>query len=179
MPSMTVEGSGYGAGDHDFVEQANVLRVVIGRSSGAVESTSVFVLEANLDDATPQVLAHAAERLMESGALDVTLTPVQMKKGRPGAVLQAITTPADRERLADLIFAETTTLGIRFYQAERRVLPRRMVDVETAGGRVRIKVAGTTFAPEFEDAREVARQSGRPVREILTEATAGYLKLIR
>lgn len=177
MPALVVESTGYGAGDHDFQVQANLLRVLIGRASGAIESTQVYILEANLDDASPQVVAYAAERLMEAGALDVTLTPMQMKKGRPGILLQVLTTPEMRERMSEIVFAETTTLGLRFFQAERRVLPRKFVEVDTSAGKVKIKVAGSTFAPEFEDAKRLAQESGKPLREILREAAEAYLAL--
>jgi pyridinium-3,5-bisthiocarboxylic acid mononucleotide nickel chelatase len=174
MPAMTVESSGYGAGDHDFQVQANLLRLLIGQGNGAPESTQIFVLEANIDDATPQVLAFASERLMEKGALDVTMTPIQMKKGRPGVTLQVITSPELREQLSEIIFAETTTLGLRFYQAERRILARKFIEIETSAGNLKVKVAGNTFAPEYEDAKVLAQTSGRPLREILSEAASKF-----
>jgi len=176
MPAMTIRASGYGAGDHDFKEHANVLRVLVGEASGAVESTTVEVIEANLDDSSPQVVAYAAERLLEAGALDVVVLPVQMKKGRPGVILQVITTPETREKLAAMIFRETSTLGLRFHTAERRVQAREWTDVTTRYGVVRVKSGKDGFAPEYEDARRIAAACGVPLRNVLAEAAHEYLK---
>jgi pyridinium-3,5-bisthiocarboxylic acid mononucleotide nickel chelatase len=177
LPPMRVMASGYGAGDYDFPEHANVLRVLIGETSGAEESTTVTVLEANIDDSSPQVLGYAMERLLETGALDVTLTSVLMKKGRPGTLLCVIARPEDRENLARVIFEETSTLGLRIYSAERRVKERHSVDVATPHGTVRMKIAENgSFAPEYEDCRKLARESGVPLKQILAEASAAYLK---
>lgn len=177
MPAMKIARTGYGAGDRDFPENANVLRAVIGETTGAAEALTVSVIEANIDDSSPQVLGYAMDRLLEAGALDVTLEPVMMKKGRPGIVLRVIARPEDREALAQLVFAETTTLGLRFYSAERRVQARRIEDVETAYGTVRVKVAESgAFAPEYEDCRKVAQERGIPLRAVMAEAALTYLK---
>jgi len=177
LPPMRVIASGYGAGDHDFSEHANVLRALIGEKSGAAESTTVAVLEANIDDSSPQVLGYAMERLLEAGALDVTLASIQMKKSRPGTLLSVIAKPEDREALARLIFEETSTLGLRIYAAERRVKARHSVEISTAHGTVRIKVSENgTFAPEYEDCRKLARESGLPLKQILAEANLAYLR---
>jgi uncharacterized protein (TIGR00299 family) protein len=178
MPPLRVLGTGYGAGDRDFPEHANVLRVLVGEASGAPESTVVTVIEANIDDATAEVLGYATERLLAAGALDVTVTPVQMKKNRPGSTLSVIARPEDQERLADLVFAETTTLGVRLYAAERRVQHREIAEVDTPHGRVRVKFAGDGgFAPEYEDCRRLAIECGIPLRTIMTEATIAAASL--
>jgi len=180
LPPMRIASTGYGAGDRDFPEHANVLRVLIGETTGAEEATTVAVIEANIDDASPQVLSYAMERLLESGALDVTLESVLMKKNRPGTLVRVLATPEDRERLADLLFAETTTLGLRIYSAERRVKARHFVEVATPHGTVRIKVAvDGSFAPEYDDCRRLARESGVPLKDILAEANLAYLKNAR
>jgi pyridinium-3,5-bisthiocarboxylic acid mononucleotide nickel chelatase len=177
LPPMRIIASGYGAGDYDFPEHANVLRVLIGEATGAAESTTVAVLEANIDDSTPQVLGYAMERLLEAGALDVTLASIQMKKGRPGTLLSVIARPEDREALARLIFEETSTLGLRIYSAERRVKARHSIEVATPHGTVRMKIADNgSFAPEYEDCRRLARESGVPLKQILAEASLAYLK---
>ena len=177
MPPMKIARIGYGAGDHDFAEHANVLRVMIGEPSGARESTTVCVLEASIDDSSPQVLAYAMERLLEKGALDATMQPLEMKKGRPGTLLRVIAKPEDRETLAQLMFAETSTLGLRMYSAERRVQPRVWVDVQTPHGKIRIKTsAHGAFAPEYEDCRRIALASGIPLKQIIAEANFAYLK---
>lgn len=180
LPPMRILATGYGAGDRDFAEQPNVLRIIFGEATGAPESTTVAVIEANIDDASPELLGHALERLLEAGALDVTIAPLLMKKGRPGSLLSVISAPQDRERLAQLVFAETTTLGLRIYTAERRVETRRLVEVETPHGEVRVKVSDSgNFAPEFEDCRKLALSSGVPLKQILAEANSAYLKKVR
>jgi uncharacterized protein (TIGR00299 family) protein len=177
IPPMRISSIGHGAGDRDFKESPNVLRVLIGERTGAVESTVVSVIEANIDDSSPQVLGYALERLMDAGALDASLSPLQMKKNRPGSLLRVIAKPQDQETLAHLIFAETSTLGLRIYSAERRVEERRIVQVETQYGPVRIKVSGHgSFAPEYEDCREIAQRTRTPLREVLAAAHAAYLK---
>ncbi len=177
LPPMRLATSGYGAGDYDFPEHANVLRVLIGETTNAEESTTVAVLEANIDDSTPQVLGYALERLFEAGALDVTLAPVLMKKSRPGTLLSVIARPEDRETLARIVFEETTTLGLRIYSAERRVKARHSIEVDTPHGTVRIKIAENgSFAPEYEDCRKLAIESGVPLKQILAAANLAYLK---
>jgi hypothetical protein len=180
LPPLRIAAIGYGAGDRDFPEHANVLRVIVGETTGASEATTVSVLEANIDDATAEVLAYAMERLLEAGALDVTLSPIFMKKNRPGTLLRVIARPEDQERLAALLFAETSTLGLRVYQAERRVLARRTVEVETPHGTVRVKVSDEgRFAPEYEDCRRLALARGVPLQQILAAANFAYLAQTR
>ena len=177
LPPMRISGAGFGAGTKEFKEQANVLRVILGEASGAAEAASVAVLEANIDDSTPETLGYAMERLLEAGALDVTLTSVHMKKNRPGVMLSVLARPEDRERLAALVFAETSTLGLRIHLAERRVEARSVVEVETRFGKLRVKVSASgAFAPEYEDCRKMARETGVPLREITNEAGLAYLR---
>jgi pyridinium-3,5-bisthiocarboxylic acid mononucleotide nickel chelatase len=179
MPPMRVRSIGYGAGDHDFTEHANVVRVMVGDASGAVEATTVTVIEANIDDASPQLIGYAMELMLEAGALDALIIPVQMKKGRPGVLIQVIAENERREELAAILFRETTTLGIRFHTAERRVQPREWLDVHTPHGIVRVKSGDHGFAPEYEDARKIASVSGIPLKQILAEAAYAYLNLKR
>jgi uncharacterized protein (TIGR00299 family) protein len=179
LPPMRIAAVGYGAGDRDFAEQANVLRVFVGEPSGATEATSVVVIEANIDDSSPQVLGYTVERLLEAGALDATLEPLEMKKGRPGTLLRVIATPEQRTELAHIIFHETTTLGIRVYNAERLVQPRRSVEVETPHGKVRVKVSDHSFAPEYEDCRALARETGAALKDVIAEANFAYMKNAR
>lgn len=180
LPPLKIAHTGYGAGDRDFATHANVLRVILGEPSGASEAETVSVLEANIDDSNPQVLAYASERLMESGALDVTLQPIVMKKGRPGTLLRAIARPEDREHLASVIFQETSTFGLRFYSAERRVQFRSWTEVSTRYGKIRIKVSGDgAYAPEYEDCRKLALESGAPLKQVIAEANFAYLNLSR
>lgn len=176
MPPLRIKSLGYGAGDRDFRENANVVRVIVGHEISAPESTTVAVIEANIDDASPQVIAYATERLLEAGALDVTVLSAQMKKNRPGVILQVIAAPEKREELVGVVFRETTTLGVRFHSAERRVQPREWVEVNTKYGPVRIKAGAEGYAPEYEDARRVAIVAGVPLKNVLAEANYEYLK---
>jgi hypothetical protein len=153
---------------------------MLGEATGASEAQTVSVIEANIDDSNPQVLAYASERLMESGALDVTLQPIVMKKGRPGTLLRAIARPENREALAQLIFQETSTLGLRIYSAERRVQARTWTEVATRYGKIRVKVSGDgAYAPEYEDCRKLALESGAPLKQVIAEANFAYLNLSR
>jgi uncharacterized protein (TIGR00299 family) protein len=176
MPPMRIGSIGYGAGDNDFKEHANVVRVMIGETSGASESTTVTVIEANIDDASPQLIAYAMEKMFDAGALDTLIIPAQMKKGRPGFLVQVIADHEKREDLVAILFRETTTLGVRFYIAERRVQSREWVDVNTAHGIVRVKTGDHGFTPEYEDARKIATVSGIPLKQVLAEAAHAYLK---
>ena len=176
LPPMKIASTGYGAGTLEFSEHANVLRVILGEPIGAIEAQAVSVMEANIDDLNPQVLAFATERLLESGALDVTVEPVLMKKGRPGHLLRVLAEPARQESLAAIIFAETSTLGLRLYTAERRLQARTLTEVQTRYGAVRIKVGSEgTYAPEYEDCRRLALASGVALKQVIAEANAAYL----
>lgn len=182
MPAMRISSTGYGAGDKDFPGRPNLLRVLIGEMTGAVEATEVYVIEANVDDMSPQVGGYVRERLLEAGALDATFTPVFMKKDRPGFTVSVLAKADDRERLAELLFEETTTLGLRMYRAERRVLERRWETVETPYGAVRIKIASENgkvrnFAPEYEDCRQLALERKVPLKDVMQQANYAYLRL--
>jgi uncharacterized protein (TIGR00299 family) protein len=180
LPPMKIARTGHGAGTRDFPGQPNVLRVLLGETTPADEALTVSVIEANIDDLNPQVLAWSAERLMEAGALDVSMEPIIMKKGRPATLLRVVAKPEDREMLAQQIFAETSTLGLRVYSVERRVRARSFTEVETPFGKVRIKVSSEgDFAPEYEDCRKLAVASGAPLKQIIAEATYAYLNRTR
>src|SRR5579884_344666 len=181
MPPMCVGAIGYGAGDRDFPEQPNVLRVMLGEAAGVSEAVEIWVLEANIDDMSPQLAGYVTERLLEAGALDVTWAPVYMKKDRPGFTVTALAQPQDCERLAALLFAETTTLGIRAYPAQRRVLERSWAEVETEFGKIRVKIARDggrvrNFAPEYEDCRRAAREKNVPLKEVIQKVNFEFLK---
>jgi hypothetical protein len=177
LPPMNLTRTGYGAGSHDFPGQANVLRVLLGEPATAGEAPHVTVIEAHIDDLNPQVLAYAAERLMEAGALDVSLQAIVMKKGRPGNLLRVVARHEDREALAQMIFAETSALGLRMYAAERRVQARRFEEVETKYGTVRMKIAsGGSYAPEYEDCRRLALETGAALKQVIAEANYTYQK---
>jgi len=181
MPAMTIAAIGYGAGDKEFSEQANLLRILAGERLAARESTEVFVVEADVDDMSPQWAGFVRERLMEAGALDVTLRPAYMKKDRPGYTISVLARPEQRERLGDLLFEETTTLGIRMSPAQRRVLERSWETVSTPYGEVRVKVASENgrmrnFAPEYDDCRQRAREKNVPFKEVWQRANYEFLR---
>jgi uncharacterized protein (TIGR00299 family) protein len=187
LPRLTPEKIGYGAGSRDFHDQPNVLRLTIGTDARQpsekklFDTDSVTVLEVNIDDMNPQIVAHVFDRLFEAGALDVFCAPVQMKKGRPGLVLTVVANAIDVEKLARIIFAETTTIGLRMHETQRFVLPRRHVQVQTPWGAVRMKVAnlnGTVAncAPEFEDCRRLAAAHNVPLKAVMQEAIRLYLQ---
>jgi uncharacterized protein (TIGR00299 family) protein len=189
FPAMKVERAGYGAGTREFPEHPNLLRLTMGEAEKAegaspspgTGSQTIAVLEANLDDLSPQVLAYAMERLLAEGALDVFSVPVQMKKGRPGALLTVLAKLEDADRLTRTIFVETTTLGVRRREEQRQTLSRRWETVNTTWGPVRIKVANlngsvSNYAPEYEDCRTLAEAQHVPLRTVMQEAIQQYLR---
>ena len=181
LPRMQVRHVGYGAGTADPAQWPNVLRVFVGdaadRAVGSVET--IVELQTNIDDLNPQVYETVFERVFAAGAVDVTLAPVMMKKGRPGNVLSVLAPREKAEAVLAVLFADTTALGIRTQEVQRRVLPRRFTSVQVEGHDVRIKLAdqepGRVKAlPEYEDCRRIAEQSGRPVKDILETAMRIY-----
>lgn len=181
---MAASRIGYGAGNRNPKGFANVLRLTLGtesesRAAGRFERDRVTVLECAVDDATPQVLAYAMELALESGALDAMAAPVTMKKGRPGTLLTVLCRAEEEEALTRLLFRETTTLGIRRREEDRAVLGREWVAVETALGRIRVKVASAggevlNAMPEYEDCRRAAREHGVPLRAAMEAALAAW-----
>ena len=182
FPRMKIEKTGYGAGSRDFERNPNVVRLVIGDSAeavGKINSETITVLEANLDDLNPQVFGYVMDRLLEDGALDVFGIPVQMKKNRPGMILTVLCKPEDAGKLAQLIFSETTTLGVRQREEYRQTLARRWENVRTQWGEVRIKIASmngavTNYAPEYEDCRRIAAEHHVPLKTVIQEAARVY-----
>jgi pyridinium-3,5-bisthiocarboxylic acid mononucleotide nickel chelatase len=178
QPPMRMESIGYGAGSTDLEGQPNVLRIMVGESLEASEAEfdeEVRVIEANLDDLNPQVYGYLVEKALAAGALDVFTTPVQMKKGRPGTLLTLLCKPDRAKELMDLVFAETTTFGLRSYTAQRRILPREWESVQTRFGEVRLKVARVNgkvlqVSPEYEDCRKLAQEKKVALREVMEEA---------
>ena len=175
MPAMRVEHIGYGAGQRDFVIP-NMLRVSIGDLDRAqVTADSAVMVETNIDDMNPEWFAYLADRLLQEGALDVTMTPVLMKKGRPGTLLSVLSSQDALRRLLDHIFAETTTLGVRMYDVRRQKLQRRIETVTTPWGPVRVKVAqlgqaDRNYAPEYEDCQQLATSANVPLRHVYDAA---------
>ena len=182
MPTMTVERVSYGAGQRDLEGQANLLRLIVGESAAGPGRDQVAVLEATIDDMNPQFFEPLMERLFEAGALDVALTPVVMKKSRPGTVLTALVDPGGADRCAAVILRNSTTLGVRFHLASRWTLPRDVITVTTPHGEVRVKRAWldgrlTVVAPEFDDCRRLAQASAVPIQVVFDEARRAALSL--
>lgn len=180
LPPMQVRRVGYGAGTADPAQWANVLRVFIGDApASGVAVETIVELHTNLDDLNPQVYETVFERLFAAGAVDATLAPVTMKKGRPGTVLSVLAPREQVEAVLAVLFSDTTALGVRTQDVQRRVLLRRFASVQVQGGDVRIKVADhqpgrSKAAPEYDDCKRIAEQSGRPVKDILEEAMLAF-----
>lgn len=185
FPEMKIEKSGYGAGGRDLHGHPNVVRVVVGEAllelAGKVAHETITVLEANLDDLSPQVFGYVMDRLLAEGALDCFGVPVQMKKSRPGTLLTVLCKPEDAGKLSQIIFAETTTLGVRRREERRQTLARKWITVSTQWGDVRVKIASmngtvTNYAPEYEDCRKIAAQHRIPLKSVINEALHAYLE---
>jgi hypothetical protein len=182
-PAMTLRRVGCGAGSREL-SVPNLLRVLVGDAARADSAgtaiESITVLETTIDDMSPQLYGPLVDRLLEAGALDVYLVPVVMKRGRPGIVLTALARPGQEQALSTVLFRETTTIGARWREVQRAVLPRELVRVETAVGALTFKVARlegrvVTVTPEFEEVRRLARERGEPLREVLERArTEGW-----
>lgn len=186
QPEMTVAAIGLGAGSAELAEQPNLLRLFVGESAARRTEASleedIVVLEANLDDMSPQLYGYFADRALDAGALDVFSTPVQMKKNRPGQLVTVLCHPSDREKLSDMLFRETTTLGVRQSSVKRRSLQRESITVETSLGAIRMKIARLNgqilnAAPEYEDCRKAAAERGVPLKQVLAEVTFQFQKL--
>jgi uncharacterized protein (TIGR00299 family) protein len=180
LPTMRIMSSGYGAGRRDL-EWPNVIRVLVGESAGTSES-DMMLLETNLDDLNPELIPYVIESLLNAGARDAWTTPIVMKKGRPAVTLSVLCATAHKERMVDILFKETTTLGVRVQSMTRDVLARDLLEVEVEGFRIGVKRghrAGEvlTVAPEYEDCAEAARKSGLPLKAIYDMATEKARKL--
>ena len=179
IPAMSIERVGYGAGDRDEPATPNVLRVMIGRAETGGSTERVCVIECEIDDMNPQIFGVVMERLYAAGALEVFYVPVQMKKNRPGTLLSVVAPPEQRSRMTEVIFRETTTIGLRYSQVDRECLDRQIVPVETPLGTVRFKIASRggdviNAVPEFEDCAKLAAAHNLPVKEVQALAVRSY-----
>jgi pyridinium-3,5-bisthiocarboxylic acid mononucleotide nickel chelatase len=195
LPAMTIDQVGYGAGDNDFPSTPNVLRILVGRpavvsgvASGVASGFSrtdstgaerVVVIECEIDDMNPQLFGVAMDRLYAAGALEVFYIPVQMKKNRPGTLLTVVAPPELRSRLSEIIFTETTTIGVRYAELDRECLRRELVTVNTPVGEVRMKLAWrdgrlVNAVPEFDDCNKLAAAQNLPVKEIQSLAVKAF-----
>jgi uncharacterized protein (TIGR00299 family) protein len=186
LPRMRVDATGYGAGTREYENFPNVLRVLIGEdeaSAHAATDERLLMIETNVDDMSPQVFGYLMDQAFERGALDCYYTPVQMKKNRPGVLISILCRPSEREALSELLFSETTTLGLRCYEVLRRALARESVQVSTPYGIIEMKLARLNgkvvkAMPEYEQCREAARAAGIPLREVEEAARAAFAGLM-
>ena len=183
MPRMEIERIGYGIGTRDLQERPNVLRAVLGRATASApdefETDTVVEIETNLDDLSPELTGAAMEKLLALGALDVTLTPVQMKKNRPGVQLSVLCEPALEAHIVHALLTETSAFGVRRSEKRRYKLERRFTKVQTPFGEIAIKLgllagAVVQVAPEFESCRAASERTGQPLRVIYQAALAAH-----
>jgi len=176
IPSMELQRTGYGAGTRQYDTFPNALRVLIGETEfREAKEERLWMIETNVDDMSPQIFGHVMERALAMGALDCYFTSIQMKKDRPGVLVSVLCRPNDKASLADMLFAETTTLGIRSYEVQRRALEREIVRVETEYGPIDVKVARlnghvVNEMPEYDQCREAARKAGVALRVVESAA---------
>jgi uncharacterized protein (TIGR00299 family) protein len=180
LPAMRVRAIGYGAGEKDFKGHPNVLRVMVGDADHASADETIVVLECEIDDMNPQLFGPLMDRLHDAGALDVFFAPVQMKKNRPGTLVTVVARPDDRERLSGLLFAETTTIGVRYREMQRERLDREVRAIATPLGPIRFKIATRggrvmNASPEFEDCARIAAARGLPIKDVQAIATKAWL----
>ena len=178
-PSMTVEKIGYGAGQKEFPDRPNLFRLVLGESEASWKQEEMLVMETNIDDMNPEFYDYVLDRLFAAGARDVFLSPIQMKKNRPGTLLRVIAEPSRREKLAEIIFRETSTIGLRYYPVQRVILKRSAARVKTRFGPVKVKIIeepdGTKRAtPEYEDLRRIAQAKKIPLKVLYDEALKSF-----
>jgi len=190
IPPMRVERIGYGAGAREIPGHPNLARLLLGESAepvrvrdGAPGDEVVSVIEANVDDMSPQLYGYFIDQALAAGALDVTCTPIQMKKDRPGILLSVLCTPEKGDALAQMLFEQTTTIGVRIYEARRKILERELVSIQTPYGTVKVKVAKRdgkvlNVAPEYEDCQRLATEKGVPLKQVIIAAQASYLEQV-
>jgi uncharacterized protein (TIGR00299 family) protein len=171
LPPMIVENVGYGVGGRNLPDRPNLLRILIGRDQTEDHVETIVMLEANLDDTNPEWMGFIMDRLFEAGALDVVFYPGQMKKNRPGILVQVMAHPRQRDELMDILFRESTTLGVRFRYSQRKVLQRSIDEIDSPWGKILAKKVtrpdGTFFfQPEYEACKKIAEKNGLPIKEI-------------
>jgi hypothetical protein len=173
---------GYGAGEHDFADVPNLLRIFVAERDARLPGEhEIIEIQANLDDMNPQLVAPLIQKLLSAGAVDAFYQPAIMKQGRPGILLTVLCEAAQREQLSAILFRETTTLGMRYQVKQREVLNRVFVTVSTVYGQIRMKVAQSgsdvlNYSPEFEDCRKLAEYAGVALKEVYNAAIAAYLE---
>ncbi len=175
LPQMKINRIAHGAGSQDFPGRPNVLRLMIGEPAAAYDEDSSVLIETNIDDMNPQLYDYIIEKLMTAGAQDVYLTPIIMKKGRPAILLSVLTDHAKSDALLDIIFRETTSIGVRIQEVGRKKLSREIREVETSYGKIRVKVSKRgdeilNVSPEYEDCKRIAEEKQIPLKTVMEEA---------
>jgi pyridinium-3,5-bisthiocarboxylic acid mononucleotide nickel chelatase len=181
VPEIRSNSVGYGSGERKLQDRPNVLRLVLGEPIDASGHEALLVIETNIDDLNPELYDHVMERLLGAGARDVYLTPVHMKKNRPGIVLSVLCHESDSEQLSAMMLNETSAIGVRYYPVRRRILERSIREVSTAYGPVRIKVAMApdsheNVAPEYDDCKRIATEKGVPIKRVYQAALAAAVQ---
>jgi uncharacterized protein (TIGR00299 family) protein len=181
QPHMTIQKIGYGAGQKDFAERPNLFRLVIGTDAVPWKQEEMLVIETNIDDMNPEFYDYVFDQLLNAGARDVFLSPIQMKKNRPGTLLRVIAEPKDRDALARTILSETSTIGIRYYPVSRVILKRKSEKLKTPYGTIRVKVVeepnGTRrLAPEYDDLKRIASAKKIPLKLLYDEVVRSSKK---
>jgi uncharacterized protein (TIGR00299 family) protein len=182
LPSMRVTATGYGAGDHEFADTPNVLRVIVGLADAGQNAAHdrVLVVESEIDDMNPQLFGPVMDLLYAAGALEVFFVPVQMKKSRPGTLVSVLVAPARKDAVVEILFRETTTIGVRYAEWQRECLSREIVEVQTSFGPVRVKVARRNGVvmngqPEFDDCASLAARHGAATKDVHAAAVKAWL----
>ena len=179
FPKMRPIKIGYGLGTRELSERANVLRAVLGDLEESPSSDRIVELQANIDDLSPEILGAVQDRLFKAGALDAFFTPIQMKKNRPGILLSVLSRPSDRQKILELLFAETSTFGVRYREVDRVTLDREVVQVETPLGSIQVKIGRhlgkiVQVSPEFESCNAAAQKSQQPLKRIYQLAVEAF-----
>lgn len=184
LPEMKIERTGYGAGSREYERFPNALRLMLGEdeSGSGLTDERLLMIETNIDDMSPQVFGYVMEQALERGALDCYFTPAQMKKNRPGVLVSILCRPVDRDAMCELLLTETTTLGVRYYEVERRFLERESVRVETQYGAIDVKVArlgGRVLKemPEYEQCRRAAQSANVALQDVERAALDAYARI--
>ncbi|MFQ5539785.1 MAG: LarC family nickel insertion protein, partial [Candidatus Binatia bacterium] len=179
MPQMIIEKIGYGAGEREFPDRPNLLRVLLGEKGPAWGHDEMLVLETNIDDMNPEIYDYVLDRLFAAGARDVSLSPIQMKKNRPGTLLRIIGEPSTRDKLAEIVFKETSTIGIRYYPVSRMILKRVPLRLKTRFGPVRVKMieepgGDKRAVPEYDEMRKLAEAKRVPIKWLYDEVLRSF-----
>jgi len=183
LPSLTIDSIGYGAGERELRERPNILRVFIGKTPSDLEHDQVMVVETNIDNMNPEIVVYAVDKLFSAGAVDVYVTPVAMKKGRIGQQITVLVEEVKLQTVLDILFSETSTLGVRLSKVDRRKLPREITVVITEFGKVGVKLASWNgiikIAPEFDDCQRIASEQNVSIERVYNEAKKAGEELSR